>query len=61
MEMCASCGIQFGYNDAHPEFRADVHRAWRRMWIANGRRPVDPSPTFAQLMEQLESDAPSGR
>jgi hypothetical protein len=38
-----------------------VHRAWRRMWIANGRRPVDPSPTFAQLMEQLESDAPSGQ
>jgi hypothetical protein len=38
-EICPSCGIQFGYNDARPDVRGGVYREWRRAWIANGRRP----------------------
>jgi hypothetical protein len=50
LEICPSCGIQFGYHDAHPEYRDDIHRAWRTLWLANGRKQVRPVPTFDQLM-----------
>lgn len=50
LQICDSCGIQFGYNDARPDVRDSVHAAWRRRWIANGRQPLHPSPTFDELM-----------
>jgi hypothetical protein len=36
-EICPSCGIQFGYQDAivSPR-RAEIHRAWREQWIIKG-------------------------
>jgi len=39
-EICSSCGIHFGYNDAHPDLRARVYDVWRRAWIARGRRAL---------------------
>ena len=36
-EICPSCGIQFGYDDANPDSRELV---WRENWIRNGRHPV---------------------
>ncbi len=38
-EICPSCSIQFGYNDARPDIRSGIHSAWRKEWLANGRRP----------------------
>ena len=38
-EICPSCGIQFGYNDANPHSRKQVYHEWRKAWIANNRRP----------------------
>lgn len=38
-EICPSCGIHFGYDDAcggDPTARAAAYQAWRRNWIANG-------------------------
>jgi hypothetical protein len=40
-EICPGCGIQFGYNDARPDLRAEVHAAWRDEWVANGRKPFE--------------------
>ena len=38
-EICVSCGIHFGYNDARPDLREKVYTAWRDAWVANRRRP----------------------
>lgn len=38
-EICPSCSIQFGYNDARPDIRSSIHSTWREEWLANGRRP----------------------
>ncbi len=38
-EICPSCGIQFGYNDAtggDMELRRKVHDTWRSEWVAKG-------------------------
>jgi hypothetical protein len=38
-EICPSCGIHFGYDDAaggDPARREEVYREWRRRWIAAG-------------------------
>lgn len=38
-EICPSCGIQFGYDDAagsDHEQRKRIHDAWREKWIAKG-------------------------
>ncbi len=35
-EICPSCGIQFGYNDATPggaEDQRNIYSQWRRRWI----------------------------
>lgn len=40
-EICPSCGIHFGYNDARASLRLLVYEGWRREWIARGRRPID--------------------
>ena len=37
-EICPSCGIQFGYDDACPETRTGVYAAWRTRWMAAGMR-----------------------
>jgi hypothetical protein len=49
-EMCPSCGIQFGYDDAggrqDPARLRQIHALWRRawkrcgmLWSSRGRRP----------------------
>jgi hypothetical protein len=37
-EICPSCGIQFGYNDARANLRQRIYALWREAWIANGQR-----------------------
>jgi hypothetical protein len=40
-EICPSCGIHFGYDDAaggDPGLRESIYREWRRRWIAAGMR-----------------------
>ena len=37
-EICPSCGIQFGYNDARADLRRTIHEEWRKAWLANDRR-----------------------
>ena len=37
-EICPSCGIQFGYNEARSEFRQRIYALWREAWLANDRR-----------------------
>ncbi len=39
-EICPSCGIQFGYNDARPDLRERIYSGWRTAWIENGRQPL---------------------
>lgn len=43
LEICSSCGIQFGYTDmagGDKQRRKDLWIAWRRAWLANGRRSL---------------------
>lgn len=38
-ELCPSCGIQFGYDDAGgrtPEGRRTIYDGWRTKWIGSG-------------------------
>lgn len=40
LEICPSCGIQFGYDDAagiDAVRRAEIHRKWRAHWVTAGR------------------------
>ena len=37
-EICPSCGIQFGYNDARADLRERIYSHWRAAWTTNGRR-----------------------
>jgi len=37
-EICPSCGIQFGYNDARADLRERIYSHWREAWVTNGRR-----------------------
>jgi hypothetical protein len=37
-EICPSCGIHFGYNDARADLRQRIYALWREAWIANGRQ-----------------------
>jgi len=39
LEICPSCGVQFGYTDAAGgdlQARKNVWEGWRRMWIERG-------------------------
>lgn len=65
-EICPSCGLQFGYDDAGPggpEARLSTYAEWRQRWIANGmiwssvgqRPPSGWNPT-AQL-KRVETGA----
>lgn len=50
LEICPSCGIQFGYTDAAGgdlEARKELHAAWRKRWRAAGMiwsSPGEPPP-----------------
>src|SRR5262249_27635290 len=35
-EICPSCGIQFGYDDAGPDDRRTYYSQWRQNWQAGG-------------------------
>jgi len=48
-EICPSCGIQFGYQDADLNSRELVYERWRESWLANGRRPIGLKPRRQQL------------
>ncbi len=38
-EICHSCGIQFGYDDAwEDDLRQEIYRRWRAAWEAGGRK-----------------------
>ena len=40
-EICPSCGIHFGHDDAaggDPARREEIHREWRRHWIVAGMK-----------------------
>jgi hypothetical protein len=40
-EICPSCGIQFGYDDAaggDPDGRNKIYDMWRESWIKKGMR-----------------------
>lgn len=42
-EICRSCGIQFGYDDAagdDPEVRYVVYSEWRKAWNANNKQKL---------------------
>ena len=43
-DICPSCGIQFGYQDAALDSRELVYERWRESWLANGRRPIGIKP-----------------
>ena len=69
-EICPSCGIHFGYDDAKPNdpsARAMAQRAWRKGWITNGmtwfsqsRRPPDGWNPEEQLRRLLENPSQQG-
>ncbi|MGH9150346.1 MAG: hypothetical protein ACRD0F_08400 [Acidimicrobiales bacterium] len=45
-EVCPSCGIQFGYDDAAasgPVERRDAYERWREAWIRGGMQWFSPS------------------
>jgi hypothetical protein len=40
-EICPSCGIQFGYDDAkgnNEEERKNIHLEWRKKWVKSGKK-----------------------
>ena len=54
-EICPSCGIQFGYDDAGPGDRRDCYRQWRELWQASGSlwRSSNPCPANYDPERQL--------
>ncbi len=40
-EICPSCGMQFGYDDAaggNKEKRLEIYKSWRKKWIKEGMK-----------------------
>ena len=65
-EICPSCGIQFGYDDAAGgDFAARKleWQAWRQKWINNGMKwnSACPPPTGWNPIEQLKNIGVEGR
>jgi hypothetical protein len=60
-EICPSCGIQFGYDDAaggRVDRRAEVYEQWRSGWIAEGmpwRSRGRPQPPDWDPRAQLDA------
>lgn len=57
-EICPSCGIQFGYDDAaggEESRRLEIYRYWRTKWIENGMRwySSQPQPAHWNPSKQL--------
>ena len=40
-DICPSCGIQFGYDEAGAATDPVVYEEWRKMWTENGRKSLD--------------------
>ena len=59
-DICPSCGIQFGDNDAvwrDPQRRQEIYRTWRERWVAGGMKwdcDVIPKPADWNPEEQLK-------
>ena len=58
LEICPSCGMQFGYDDAaggSEAARRPIHDAWRLRWITDGTpwRSVRPVPPGWDPVKQL--------
>ena len=49
-DICDSCGIQFGYNDARRDVQDRIWARWRELWLANGKKPLWPKPDFHDLV-----------
>jgi len=66
LEICPSCGIQFGYDDAAGgsiEGRKAIHLEWRKAWIASGMRWTSigrSAPSRWNPAEQLRRAGLSG-
>jgi len=48
LEICPSCGIQFGYTDdagGDPRAREELHKEWREAWIRGGMKWSSPGQT----------------
>jgi hypothetical protein len=62
-EICPSCGIQFGYDDAAGGDivkRREIYREWRARWIMRGKEwsSVIPPPPGWDPDEQLKTLIP---
>lgn len=67
LEICPSCGIQFGYTDSpgvDPVAWLEARREWRKRWLANGAAWSSPPPRPAhwdgerQLAEMIRGGDP---
>src|SRR4051812_43254254 len=54
-EICPSCGIHFGYNDARADLRAFVYEGWRAAWIANDRQALTGAQWDRVAREVIEA------
>lgn len=66
LEICPSCGVQFGYTDVAGEdavARSRAHDEWRAQWIADGCpwRGAHPPPAGWDPEAQLEALGPSNQ
>jgi hypothetical protein len=69
-EICPSCGIQFGYNDAaggDEARRRQIYQQWRQKWIAEGMRwnsvGISPPPQWDPIgqLRQIGISADSSK
>ena len=59
-EICPSCGIHFGYNDARPDLRPRIYAHWREAWIANGRRALQGQAwrdVSVRILQRIQDDS----
>src|SRR3712207_8831748 len=57
-EICPSCGIQFGYDDAaggHIVKRHAIYREWRTQWIICGKEWASVLPRSEEHTSELQS------
>jgi hypothetical protein len=60
LEICPSCGIQFGYDDIAGNDlrkRIDIYVMWREKWLSTGPKwwSKNPQPEDWNPMEQLKN------
>ncbi len=54
LEICSSCGVQFGYTDmasGDERRRRDLWALWRQAWVANARMPLSQEQARALLSQ----------